>query len=89
MMNWLKKVNAIDTSELVNKTDYNAKFKNIEVKMLTITNLTTTTTLNSVENKIADVSTLIRKADYADKIKQIENKLFIIIGLQIINLMQR
>ena len=26
----VKKVNAIDTSELVKKTDYNAKIKNIE-----------------------------------------------------------
>ena len=33
----VKKVNAVDTSKLVNKTDYNAKIKYIEDKLLSIT----------------------------------------------------
>ena len=32
----VKKINAIDTSRLVNKTDYNAKIKDIEHKLPTI-----------------------------------------------------
>ena len=37
----VKKVNAINTSKLANKTDYNAKTKDIEDKILSITNLAT------------------------------------------------
>ena len=37
----VKKVNAIDTSKPANKTDYNAKTKDIEDKILSITNLAT------------------------------------------------
>ena len=37
-----KKVNAIDISKLVNKTDYNAKIKRIENKVPSITHSATT-----------------------------------------------
>ena len=46
----IKKVNAIDTSKLVNKTDYNAKIKDIEDETPDITNLATTADLNATLN---------------------------------------
>ena len=65
MMNWSKKVNTIDTSELVIKiTSYNAKIKDIEDKIPSITNLATTDVLTAVENKIPDVHALVKKAGY-------------------------
>ena len=65
MMNWSKKVNAIDTSELVIKrTSYNEKIKDIEDKIPSITNLATTDVLTAVENKIPDVHALVKKAGY-------------------------
>ena len=39
IMNWLTKVNAIDTSKLVKKIDYNTKIKDIKDKILDITKL--------------------------------------------------
>ena len=60
----VKKVNAIGTSKLVNKTDYNAKIKDTEDKILSITTFATTTALTAVENKIPNVSNLVKKADY-------------------------
>ena len=46
----IKKVNAIDTSKLVNKTNYNAKIKDIEDEIPDITNLATTAGLNAKIN---------------------------------------
>ena len=46
----VKKVNAIDTIKLVNKTDYDAKIKDIEDKISSITDLATTAALTAVEN---------------------------------------
>ena len=57
----VEKINAIDTSKLVNKTDHNAKIKNIKDKILSITNLAITDCLASVENKIPNGSTLVKK----------------------------
>ena len=72
----VKKVNAIDTSKLVNKTDYNSKIKNIEDKTPSITNLATTAALLAVENKISNVNDPVKKTDYEAKIKDIEGKYF-------------
>ena len=59
---FVKKVNAIDTSKLVNKTDYDAKIKDIEDKIPSIYNLTTTVALSAVEkNNIPKVSDLVKK----------------------------
>ena len=44
----VKKVNAIDTSKLVNRTDRNAKIKCIEVKIASVTNLATTAAISAV-----------------------------------------
>ena len=58
------------------KTNYDAKIKDIEDKMPSITNLATTGALNAVENKIPNVSTLIKKTDYDAKISDIKEKYF-------------
>ena len=59
---FVKKVNAIDTSKHVNKTDYDAKIKDIEDKIPSIYNLTATVALSAVEkNKIPKVSNLVKK----------------------------
>ena len=55
------KVNVIDTSKLVNKTDYNSKIKDTEGKIPSITNLATTAALTAVEYKIPNVSNLVKK----------------------------
>ena len=67
----VKQVNAIDTSKLVNKTNYDVKIKDIEDKIPSITNSVTTTALPDVKNKIPNINTLVKKADYDAKIKKI------------------
>lgn len=42
------KVNVIDTSKLVNKTDYDAKNKDVEGKITSTTNLGTTTVVTAL-----------------------------------------
>ena len=64
-----------DTSVLVKKLDYNAKIREIESKIPSISGLATTSTLTSVENKTSDVSSLVKKTDYETKISEIEKKL--------------
>ena len=73
---YYKFINAIDTSKLNNKTDYNAKIKYIENKIPSIINLTTSAALTTVGNKIPNVSTLVEEENYADKLKGIESKYF-------------
>ena len=63
------------------KTDYNAKIKDIEDKIPSVTNLATTAALTSVENKIPNV-------DYDAKILEME-LLLIIVSSRVIHLMQR
>ena len=62
MMNLLKKVNSIDTSRLVNKTDFNIRIKDTEQKIPDITKLATTVVLNvkidEVKNEIANITCL-------------------------------
>ena len=48
----VRKVNAVHTSKLVNKTDYNTNIKYIEDKIPSATNSATTAALFAVENKI-------------------------------------
>ena len=57
----VKTVHVIDTSKLVNKTDYNTKIKDTEGKIPSITNLATTAALTAVEYKIPNVSNLVKK----------------------------
>ena len=70
----VKKSDAIDTSRLVNKANYNAKIKEIEDKILIITNLTTTVALTAVDKMTPNVSTLVEKADNDAVISDIEKK---------------
>ena len=62
------KVDNIDTSGLVKKTDYNTKITDIS-------GLATKTALTTVENKIPSITGLAKKTDYNTKITDIENKL--------------
>ena len=59
----VKKVNAIDTSDLAKKIDYDAKINEIKVKLSNITGLATT-------------SILAKKAIYDGKISDIEKRYF-------------
>ena len=72
----VKNVNAINTSKLVNKIDYNANLKDIKDKIPIINTLATTAALTVVENQILDVSGLVKETDYDEKIKGFENKYF-------------
>ena len=60
----VKNVNAINTSKLVSKTDYNTKTKYIKDKIPSVTNSATTATLCAVENKIPNFNDLAKKKKY-------------------------
>ena len=60
----IKNIHATDTSELLNKKDYNTNIKNIEGKVPSFTNLATTAAPSVVENKIFKISYLIKKTCY-------------------------
>ena len=63
-----------DVSDLVKKTDFNAKVTEIEGKIPGISGLATNSALTAVENKIRDVNSLVKKTDCNTKISKIENK---------------
>ena len=67
------KVDNIDTSGLIKKTDYNTKITEIEDKVADISGLATKTALTTVENKIPSITGLVKKTDYNTKITDIEN----------------
>ena len=99
MKNWLKelmelvkRINGIDTSRLVKKTDYDNKMTEIEGKILITNGLTATATLVAVEKKIPKVGDLLKKADCNAKILDFEKSIFlrlVIINLRVIYLIQR
>lgn len=60
----IKNIHATDTSELLNKKDYNTNIKNIEDQVPSFTNLATTAAPSVVENKIFKISYLIKKTCY-------------------------
>ena len=63
--------------DLLKKIDYNAKITEIEGRIPSITGLTTTAGLYSVENKKPNASNLVKKKiDYDTKISDIEFKYF-------------
>ena len=66
----VEKVNVIDASKFVNKTDYDARIRDIAVKIPSITGLATTTVLSAVENEIPKVRDLVKKRDYDVKTKR-------------------
>ena len=58
------------------KTDYISKITEIEGKIPSIIDLSTTAALTAVENKIPKVSTLVKKTDYDGKLSDNESKYF-------------
>ena len=64
-----------DTSNLVKKTDYNAKITEIKGKLISISSLATNAALMTVGNKIPNISSLVKKTDYDTKITEIEKKI--------------
>ena len=54
----IKKVNAIDTSALVKKTDYDAKINENKGDITSIAGLDTPAVLNVVNNKLPNVSSI-------------------------------
>ena len=68
------KTNAIDTSELTKKIDYDNKINEIEGKIPNITGLATTAALNAVKNEIPNVSDSVKKTNYDAKILDIESE---------------
>ena len=75
----LSKLSDVVKNDVVKKDVYNAKIKNIEDKIPSITNLAATTDLNAnlneVKNKIPNITNLVKKTDYNTKISEIENKI--------------
>ena len=67
----MKHLNTFDTSKLVNKTDHNAKIKDIENKIPSTTNLA-----SFVQNKILNASDQVKKWNYFEKIKDIKSRYF-------------
>ena len=67
----VKRVNAINTSVLVKKTDFDAKINEIECKTPSITGLATTDALNGIGNNIPNVSDQVKKTDCDAKISDI------------------
>ena len=63
-----------DASDLVKKTDFNAKITEVEGKIPNITGLATSSALTAVETKIP-VSSLAENTDYDTKISDIEKKI--------------
>ena len=57
----LSKLSDVVKNDVIKKDVYNAKIKNTEDQIPTITNLTTKTALNAVENKIPSVGYLVKK----------------------------
>ena len=64
-----------DTSNFVNKTNYNTKNSEIEGKIPSISGLAITFALTVIENKIPSFSNLVKKTEYHTKISEIEKKL--------------
>ena len=50
-----------DTSGLIKKLDYNAKFSEIKIKIPSISSSATDYALTAIENEISDVSNLVKK----------------------------
>ena len=71
----LSKLSIVVKNDVVKKDVHNAKIKNIEDKIPSITNLANTIALITVENKIPNVSNLVKKTDYNTKISEIVKKI--------------
>ena len=74
----------LDTSGLVQNTDYNVKITEIENKIPSVSGLATTSALTAAENKIPDVSSSVKKTAYNINIIEIEKILVIMILINIL-----
>ena len=64
-----------DVSDLVKKTDFNAKITEMKGKIPSITGLATSSALAVIKNKVTDVSSLVKETDYDTKILDIEKNM--------------
>ena len=77
MLKLVKNINAIDTSGLVKKTDFDANKKAINGDMLNIAELATTAVLDAGHIKIPGAGNLVRKKkDYDAKISDVYYEYF-------------
>ena len=74
----------LDTSGLVQNTDYNVKITEIENKIPSVSGLATNSALTAAENKIPDVSSSVKKTAYNINIIEIEKILVIMILINIL-----
>ena len=77
MINWLEKVNNIDTSDLVLKTKYETDKTELEKKIPNVTDFVKKAKLTELENKIPDVGSLATKT----ALTAVENKIPGVISL--------
>ena len=70
----LSKLSDVVKSDVIKKTDYNAKITEIENRIPNISNFATKTALTNLSNTVPDISTLFKKIDYDTKIAEIESK---------------
>ena len=73
-----------NTSDLVWKTEYIAKFIELESKIPDHGSLATKTALTRVENKIPNISNLVKKQIMTQKVLKFKRKLLIIIMINIL-----
>ena len=71
----LSKWSDVVKTDVVKKTNYNAKIDDIEGKIPDISNLAAKATLNTVENEIPDTSGLVKRTDFNTKITEIKSKI--------------
>ena len=75
----LSKLSNVVKNDVVKKTEYNAKIKNIEGKMPDITNLATKTTFNDkfneVKGEIRSIPDLATTAAFNPKINEVKDKI--------------
>ena len=77
MLKLVKKINAIDTSGLIKKTDFDAKMKGIKGDVPSIAGLATTAVLNAGLYKMPGANNLvIKKEDYDAKVSDVYHKHF-------------
>ena len=68
-----------DTSGFVKKTDHTQKLSEIESKIPSISGLTTTSALTSVENEIPDIRSLVKKQVIKQNLAKLKENLLTIV----------
>ena len=71
----LSKLSNVEKNDVVKKTEYNAKIKNIENKILDITNLATKTTFDAKINKVKREIPSINNLGTNTALTAVENKI--------------